>query len=649
MRRALSSTFALAFCLALSGDGFGDREAPGSGPSGDSRAGLQHAETVTSYTLQARLDPQTHRLVGSGSVTLHNTSTKELGEVWVHLYLNAFKNDRSAFLREQNGGGRGNRLPASWGTIDVKRFAHNGVDLWPKAELHREGDADETDVRVPLASPLAPGAEARFDMTWDATLPSVVERTGFAGSFHMVGQWFPKLAKLEPNGEFAHFPFHHLAEFYANFGEYDVTIDVPKEFVLGATGIRTESRVVEGRSIQRYVQKDIHDFAFAAWDKFREREESIGGVRVRVLFPPGYDAVAARELDTIRFALPHFGEHYGPYPYSVLTVVHPPEGDASEAGGMEYPTLITTGGPWYTPPFVRSIEAVTIHEFGHQYFYGLLASNEMKWPFLDEGLNSYAETESLAMWLGEGSGGSLGSLDVSVAGVHAGISKLSQHDEIVAKPAHEFHNGGSYARLVYSRTATILETLARVYGRPRLTTALRDYANQFRFRHPVPDDLLQVLGQHFGPAVRTTVRQALFEKGWIDYAVLGFGKPSSRAPSGLFDEGGKRETKKGENANGDHFVARIAKRGPLVFPVEVAFYFDDGTSKRVTWAGDAEEGVVSLSVAARKCVGVVVDPDHRVLLDTDLRNNAMGSRSGQPSALLGATAIGDLLLGALVP
>jgi aminopeptidase N len=119
----------------------------------------------------------------------------------------------------------------------------------------------------------------------------------------------------------------------------------------------------------------VHDFAWTAWSSFREQTAEAEGVRIRVLYPPGYDGVAEREIAAAAFGLKYFGQQYGRYPYPVLTIVHPPQG-ATEAGGMEYPTLITTGGPWYSPPFVHDIEAVTLHELGHQYFYGLVATDE---------------------------------------------------------------------------------------------------------------------------------------------------------------------------------------------------------------------------------------------------------------------------------
>src|SRR5262249_25599516 len=155
--------------------------------------------------------------------------------------------------------------------------------------------------------------------------------------------------------------------------------------------------------------------------------------------------------------LPYESSRYGRYPYKVLTVVHP-QSDASEAGGMEYPTLITTGSPWITPRGVLSPEIVTVHELGHQWFYGLVASSEVSWPFLDEGLTQFVEIDSMQRWRGEGSAADLAGLVVSDGAVAAVASNTAVHDEPVAQPANAFSTGGNYARLVYERTAATFET-----------------------------------------------------------------------------------------------------------------------------------------------------------------------------------------------
>jgi Peptidase family M1 domain len=585
----------------------------------------EHPDEVASYTLSVVADPAHHQLAGSGVIRFKNTTDKALTSLWLHLYLNAFKNERSVFLREPTGAFRGSSRPKSWGTIDVRKFRDGEVDIWDRARFAPESDGDETDVELPLETPIAAHTIRSFEMTWESTLPSIVERTGFADSFHFAGQWFPKLAKLEPDGTFAHFPFHHLGEFYADFGRYDVTISVPKAFRIGATGSTVEASEREGRRIERHVQNDVHDFAFTFWDRFQERTETIAGVKVLALFPPGYDALIERELKALRFAIPHFGERYGPYPYPVLTVVHPPSTDAAEAGGMEYPTLITTGGAWYTPSSVRTPELVTIHEFGHQYFFGLLASNEHRFPFLDEGLNSYAELESMGAWLGDASAGSLLGLDVSITSVQAAAARDIGQDEPVADSAPQFLSGRHYGRLVYSRTAAILETLRRVYGNEAMQRTMRSYALRFRFAHPNPSDFLSEVARELGDDARKLLQLALFEKGWVDYQIAQVTRGRIEPAAGIFDAEGKRETRSADAEHAGHSgTITLVRRGTIQLPIDVDVAFEGGAHETLHWDGEGPSVRLRYENAAR-LESVRLDPEHRILLDEVATNNHYGA------------------------
>lgn len=594
----------------------------------------ERAESVASYTLRARLDPVSHVVHGEGSITWRNTSETAVSELWIHLYLNAFKNQRSAFLRANVGGFRGGATPRDWGTIDLERLVLvDGTerhDLLPALELSRPGDEDETDARAPLPRPIASGETITLEVEWNAKLPSVVARTGYDGSFHMVAQWFPKIARLEQDGTFAHFPFHRLSEFYADFGRYDVTLDVPEGFVIGATGPVVETRREGGRLVERRVQDDVHDFAWAAWDRFVVEKETIDGVEVTVLAPPGYDDLVARELETVRFALPHFGARYGRYPYPVLTLVHPPA-SAAEAGGMEYPTLITTAYPSWHPRGVHLLEQVTMHELGHQWFYGLLASNENAWPFLDEGLNSYAESEALRAWKGPGSIVDVFGLRVGLVEAHAHAARYAAHDDEIAQPSHAFASGAAYAALVYSRTAAALETIARAYGKEKMDRAMAVYARRFRFKHPTPEDFLDTVRAEIGPAAASNLRAVLFERGWVDYAITHIASHPSRTAAGLFDRAGGRETispattrEPGRYA-GDVLVVR---RGTLSLPVDIELTLADGSRRRVSWSGSGDTFRVPYS-GTSPLVSARVDPDDRILLDQDPKND-FATAPGQP-------------------
>ncbi len=634
----------------------------------------EHAADVADYTLRARLDPVAHTVHGEGTIFFRNTSAVALHEVWLHLYLNAFKNERSTFLREPAAGFRGSAPFSDWGTIDVTALslrprpadaagapAHEGaVDLLPVLELRpragdpsRASDEDETDARVPLPRAIEPGETLALDVSWDDKLPTVVERTGYSGSFHFVGQWFPKLARLEPDGTWAHFPFHHLAEFYADFGTYDVTLDVPEGFTVGATGPVVETRHEGGRRIERHVQADIHDFAWTAWDLFQAREETIDGVRVRALYPRGFDDDAERELAAVRFALPYFEGRYGRYPYPVLTLVHPPEA-ASEAGGMEYPTLITTGGAWYGPPFSRLLELVTVHELGHQYFYGLVATNEVLWPFLDEGVNSYAESDVLRAMLGSGSAVSAPGFTVSDQAIQAVVGNAFAHDAEVAQPAYAFATGGLYSALVYERTAAILETLRRVYGDAAMDRSLGGYTRTFRFEHPGPEDFLRSFSDGMGSDAAATLRRALFEKGWVDYAVVEVVSHPAAEPRGIFDRAGKRETvRSAEPKPGEvEGWVLVEHRGTLSFPVDIELTLADGTHPRLSWDGRAATARLPYH-GTSALRGAVIDPDHTVLLDENLTNNhgsaADAGRTGARRVLERVTYWAELLVEGLAP
>ncbi len=589
---------------------------PPIGPAFDDDAALPaHADPVASYTLRATLDPVKHVVEGKGTITWRNASSAPQGEVFVHLYPNAFKNDRTLFMRfTGNEAFRGAGTPSEWGHVTVSRFGLGDADLWPGADKTSPGDPDdETDIRVPLPEPVAPGATVRFDVAFEVQLPTLLFRTGYVDGFHLVAQWFPKIARLEPDGRWAHFAFHHLSEFYADFGAYDVTVDTPDDMIVGATGQLAGEERRGGRVARRFVQADVHDFAFAAWSKFHELTgTSDDGVALRVLYPPGFDRAAELELASVKFGLAHLGRAFGRYPYRTLTMIHPPPG-AEEGGGMEYPTLITTGGSWYLPwTGARIIDVVTIHELGHEWFYGLVATDEHTWPFLDEGVNSYAEVDAMEALAPRTSAvGALG-LSLDIAALNRADASDAERNAPVAQPAPAFLTGRDYGALVYRRTATLLDTLGNVYGKDEVRRAVGRYARRYRFQHPVPADLLQAVREVVGADAAEQLRLGLFDRGTVDYAVADV----TSAPEG-------------EGYRGSVLVRR---RGALRFPVDVDLVAEGGAVQRVRW--DAAESVARLPYQGKtKLVAAVVDPEHRILLDDDLSNNA---RALSPSRISGA-------------
>lgn len=566
---------------------------------GELLRGPESAPKVASYQLRAALDPVAHTVTGGGTLTFTNRSTAPLTELWMHLYLNAFEGNETRFMRKLPRGFRGVQRLAHTGGTEVTSFKireHGDLELWP-ADATTPGDPkDRTDIRVPLPRAVQPGETIHADLAFVSTLPSIVLRTGFDGSFHMVAQWFPKVAKLEADGTFAHFPFERFSEFYADYGDYDVSIDVPDTFLVGAVGALESSLGDGARRVDRYRATGVHDFAFAAWDDFVEQTEDAGPVRIRCLFPRGHGGVADEQIRAAKLGLDVFGKRYGAYPYSTLTLVHPPSG-AQEAGGMEYPTLITTGGPfWLALSTTRSIPLLTLHELGHQWFYGLVATNEHASPFLDEGATTYATGVAAADIYGEYQlsswlpGSVVGGERVYAANVHA--------RNRVTAPADGFETGNDYATLVYYRAATVFHTIDGVFD-GAFDRALGRYARAHRFGHPGPDDLYAALDDEGGPRARAFAVEMLEKQGFIDF--------QSRLEDGEL---------------------RVKREGTVAVPVDVEVYFEDGSSEVQRWDDDATE--FTAARGDRKVVGGCVDPEMRIPLDENLEDNCVNDRRARP-------------------
>jgi len=611
---------------------------------------------VASYVIEAKLDSERHRVTGRETIHFVNRSNSALNELWFHLYLNAFKNDKTLFLRSPFGAGRSGDKAKEYGYVDVKKLivrGGDGQDLWAARDRHSPNDPDdETDIRVPLSSPLEPGAELSLELEFEDQLPELIERTGFVGSYHFVGQWFPKLARLEPNGTFSHFSFHAQSEFYADFGDYDVTLDVPSGFTIGASGSRVREEHEKGRTRLGYRAENVHDFAWTAWDRFEARSERIAGVDVRVLYPPHHERNAEAELASVRFALPHFNARYGAYPYPTLTLVHPPE-SAANSGGMEYPQLITTGGPWYsTLGGGHFIDVVTTHELGHQWFYGLLASNEHAEPFLDEGFNSYAEAEALEARYGNASVYGAFGLSVSSTALNRLFSAARGEDEKIAQGAADFATFRSLGALVYSRTATVLATVARVFGRERFNHALGVYTRKFRFQHPTKADFLNVMQSELDGRAVTALTLAFSERATVDYLVREISNAPLSAPAGVFDGPGGREQKKAEAPHdAAEYTSRVVvyRHGTLQLPVEIELRFEDGTKQLRHWDGTGFTFNVD-NVGPSKLASVQVDPEQRILLDDDRSNNWLSTQGNSaPRSRERALYAAQVLLGAFGP
>ncbi|MEY4579322.1 MAG: hypothetical protein RL701_4025 [Pseudomonadota bacterium] len=467
------------------------------------------------YDIEAKLDPVAHRLDARERIHIVNTSQQPLTQLYFHLYLNAFRDRHSVFMREGGARLRGHDLGRP-GSIAISELrTADGADLLPGLETELV-PGDRTQVRVQLPAALPPGAALDLALAFQAELPELMARSGYAGEFHMLGQWFPKLAKLEPSGEFASFPYHGFGEFYADFADYDVTIAVPERFIVASAGVLSERTVRAGVRRERYRSEHVHDSAWAAYPYFETLQRTVGRVRMQLFAPRGYGAALARQAEVLAHALPYFEARYGEYPYTTLTVILPPPA-ANAASGMEYPTLFTSSGPFWALPLALPDPAhdiVSVHELAHQWFSGMIASNEVAYPVLDEGLAEWAALDFLREYYRRPGAWTAhvplpqGPFDVLRAAILA-RTKKSLPSSLLSV---ESYSDKTLGVAVYARPALVLARIAERHGRAPLRAALSRYARAQRFHHPTPDDLFRAfdatpaLGVNYGQRV---LRKAL--------------------------------------------------------------------------------------------------------------------------------------------
>ena len=593
------------------------------------------AAPVANYQITAVYDAASHTITARQRLTWHNRSTEAATDLWLHLYLNAFANNRSSFARQRRDDWQewAERYPNGWGYTEVSSVRLGPTDLTARLQfVHPDDDNvdDRTVVRVLLPQPVPPGGTIAIDVDFVSRLPRILSRSGHAGPFALVAQWFPKVGVYRDGAWRCH-QYHGTTEFFADFGAYDVSLTVPANGVVGATGTLVDERVnQDGTQTLRFRAEDVHDFAWTIDPRFRVVQESVDGTLVRLLLQPTHLHQAERHLAAVRAALRYYRTHLGAYPYLTLTVVDPGPG-ASGAGGMEYPTLITVGTAWWIPARLRLPEVIIIHEVGHQYWYGMVANNEAAEAWLDEGVNSYFEARIMEAAYGPAAYLDLFGLRLDGWTLQRlGYLRSPQRDPLT-RPGWQFIDADSYAAISYDKAALVLRSLDRRLGGDRLQTALAGYLSAWRFKHPERDDLLESIQSSVGEDLRWYFDQVVADTDLLDYAVTSV--ESSKI--GTFAGHSLRDGRAGtEDAPADGGKARyrneviVERLGSVRVPVEVEVRFDDGSAVHERWDGQDRWQRFEYT-GEQRVDAAVVDPDHTTPLDANLLNN---SRRRTPGA-----------------
>jgi hypothetical protein len=436
---------------------------------------------------------------------------------------------------------------------------------------------------------------------------------------------------------------------------------VPKAYAVGATGEEQGPPVEEaqGMTTHRFVQGDVHDFAWTADERTAAplegeyRGEGSPVVKVKVLFPPEYASNAAPALKATLDSLAFFSRTLGPYPYKTVTVVIPPF-NAMEAGGMEYPTFFTAES--FADPEPGTLDAVsldfvTIHEFGHGYFYGILGSNEFEEPMLDEGLNQYWDMRMLRehkqpFYLGNRLSKRLG-LTPQLSGFDVDRLAARRSDPADGLGANSWDRlSSSSYESVYSRTTTTLHDLEEAVGKEAMERAFQEYYRRWKFRHPSIADLRETLAEATGQRalVQAVFDQQVYATEKLDDGIESFTSteetplPGTALVGGQWVETTKEAVEKQEKQVREAWAKTHPEAkegtGPFAFRTkltlrrrgvavrqDVVVQFADGSSEHVIW--DSKERWQRYSwVKPVRAVSAEIDPAGKNTLDANVLDNS---------------------------
>ncbi len=627
------TSFAIFFAAALlwSARGVSEPQLPAANshtsPPANISTNNDLSTRVVAYKIDAKLNTSDHSIDATETLVYRNLTGQPQQTFPFHLYLNGFQ-PQSTFMTETRiSGTRGTGPDAGWddkhrGAITVSKLEVEGAgDLTSKMQfIHPDDDNvnDRTVFQVTLPKPIAPDASVEFRMTFHDELPEVLHRTGYKRDFYMVGQWFPKVGVWWKNAWNCH-QFHADSEFFADFGTFEVSLTLPQDEIVGAGGdLLSTADNPDGTKTVQFHSEDVHDFSWTASPHYTVIEDSwtgsAGPVKIRVLMSPGNIPSAPRYVQALKGSLAWYDQWIGPYPYDRITVVDPPHG-AFDAGGMEYPTLITAGTSWFMPKGVLAPEDVVNHEFGHQYWYGMVATNEFEDAWLDEGINSYVEAKSMAALYGQDT--SMLNLPFASAS-NAQLLRIEYvsfaDTDPISRFSWKFINDDAYGSVTYGKTATVLLTLEKIVGEDTLRAALHEYFLRYRFKHPTGEDFLKTIEDVSHRDLKWYFDQAVYGTRVLDYDI--WDAHSDRLNWWQKEASGK------DSSNEIHRTyVTVHRKGDFIFPVDVVVKFDDQSSVTEHW--DGRDRWMRYQYDRRATlVSAQLDPGNQIWLDRNSFNNS---------------------------
>lgn len=477
------------------------------------------------YTIQVKLDDKTHELSAFEEIEYINNSPNTLNFIYFHLWPNAYKNNSTALAKQKQ----------QYTYYDIEKYSHmqgyiDSLDFKINGEPAKwELDENHIDIcKLYLNKPLKPNEKITITTPFHVKIPSSrISRLGHHKQSYQITQWYPKPAVYDSKG-WHQMPYLNTGEFYSEFGSFDVSITLPKNYVVGATGDLQNKEEIEWlnqlaektagikdfdktdhsfpesstelKTLQ-YTQKNVHDFAWFADKRYhvlkgeREMPNTKKTVTCWAMFLNKEADLWQRSIEYIGDALYYYSLWYGDYPYNQCTAVH---SSISAGSGMEYPNITVIGDS--RKPML--LEMVIMHEVGHNWFYGILGFNEREHPWLDEGINSFSEARYMKeKYNGEDKLYKLGLSEKQAKFLH--LDNLSYHTfpyfsylitarfniDQPASLASEEYTASNYGQIIYHKTSCVFTYLHNYLGEDTFNHIMQDFYEEWKFKHPYPEDI----------------------------------------------------------------------------------------------------------------------------------------------------------------
>jgi hypothetical protein len=578
------------------------------------RPGHAYWQQRVDYRITAALDTATHVIRGREQIRYTNNSPDALPYLWMFLEQNICNPAGITEKLDQPP------LVFLGSTFD---FSCKGFDGGVTLEHVRIGGQElrptiyGTTMRIDLPRALAPGRMLEVDIAWRFTVPPYgAGRMGRDGSLYQIAQWYPRLAVYDDVRGWNHDPYIGAGEFYLEYGSFDVSLTLPSNFTVTATGTlrnpeavltpEQRARIARAQSATepiavitaaeagkigaggrkatwRFTADSVRDFAFAAGSQLRWDASGYRKTLVHTLYRPS--APEWEEANKmVREALQYFSEQWYPYPYPHMTSVEGP------IEGMEYPML--TFDP--RAPSREERQWVLAHELGHQWMPMIVGSNERLYPWMDEGFNTFIDLAAAARYFAGTAYGD--SIEVHPLHLYTDHAIPGQEQPLITRPVEVkdlFWTG-------YQKPALMMQTLRyEVLGKERFDAAFRSYLRAWAYKHPTPADFFRLMRDASGMDLDWFWRDWVFTTAGLDQAVDSIGR-----------------TRDGEKVY-------LSNRGSMMLPLEMDLTFTDGSTERVRLPVEMwnQRSRFAYRLRSAKDVRrVVIDP-RRVFPDVDRANN----------------------------